>query len=340
MGDPVHFWYEFGSTYSYLSVMRIEAVADAAGAELVWRPFLLGPIFAEQGWNDSPFNIYPNKGRYMWRDLERLCEEQGLGFKRPSVFPRNGLRAARIAYIAGGEGWCGEFTRAVFFANFAEDREISEAGVLAEILSDLGRDAAAVTEASTEFLNNEFSNWNFVANLPDIPGVLEAITEGTGMPGYTEAVATEFPDTNWAHYATMFDGGLGGQTGFYNIMLVGNPLLALDWWDASCVFGETALSQSEDTFGVVPSNYRYYFGTGSRHTMWGNDKVYDDTTGSVPTIVDWVNAMLASGPDGRDEDWTNVLCTNCGLLLEDDPSPEPLAPPFEQQGGDVVIVCE
>jgi hypothetical protein len=74
--------------------------------------------------------------------------------------------------------------------------------------------------------------------------------------------------------------------------------------------------------------------------MWGNDKVYDDTTGSVPTIVDWVNAMLASGPDGRDEDWTNVLCTNCGLLLEDDPSPEPLAPPFEQQGGDVVIVCE
>jgi hypothetical protein len=193
---------------------------------------------------------------------------------------------------------------------------------------------------TTEFLNNEFSNWNFVANLPDIPGALEAITEGTGMPAYTEAVATEFPDTNWAHYATMFDGGLGGQTGFYNIMLVGNPLLALDWWDASCVFGETALSQSEDTFGVVPSNYRYYFGTGSRHTMWGNDKVYDDTTGSVPTIVDWVNAMLASGPDGRDEDWTNVLCTNCGLLLEDDPSPEPLAPPFEQQGGDVVIVCE
>jgi hypothetical protein len=74
--------------------------------------------------------------------------------------------------------------------------------------------------------------------------------------------------------------------------------------------------------------------------MWGNDKVYDDTTGSVPTIVDWVNAMLASGRDGRDEDWTNVLCTNCGLLLEDDPRPDPLTPPFVQQGEDVVIVCE
>jgi hypothetical protein len=193
---------------------------------------------------------------------------------------------------------------------------------------------------TTEFLTDEFSNWNFVANLPDIPGVLESITEGDGMPGYTEAVATEFPDTNWAHYSTMYDGGGAGQTGFFNVMLTGSPLGAVTWWDASCVFGETALSQSENTFGVVPSNYRYYFGTGSRHTMWGNNKVYDDTTGAVPTVVDWVNAMLASGPDGRDEDWTNVLCENCGLLLEGDPRPEPLQPPFEQPGEDVVIVCE
>ena len=155
MKDPVHFWYEFASTYSYLSAMRIEAVADAAGAQLVWRPFLLGPIFAEQGWNDSPFNIYPTKGRYMWRDLERLCDEYALDFRRPSVFPRNGLRAARIACLAADEGWCAELTRAVFVANFAEDREISDTGVLAEILTDLGRDSATVIEASDAPTNKE-----------------------------------------------------------------------------------------------------------------------------------------------------------------------------------------
>ncbi|MGB8331627.1 MAG: pectin acetylesterase-family hydrolase [Polyangiales bacterium] len=193
---------------------------------------------------------------------------------------------------------------------------------------------------TTDFLQNEFANWNFVANLPDIPGVLEAITTGDGMPAYTEAVATEFPDTNWAHYATMFDGGSGGQTGFYNVMLLGSPLGALSWWDASCAFGDAALAQSMSTFSAVPSNYRYYFGTGSRHTMWGNNKVYGDTTGGVPTIVDWVGAMLASGPNGRDENWTNVLCDNCGLLLDGDPRPNPLQAPFEQQGEDVVIVCE
>jgi hypothetical protein len=194
---------------------------------------------------------------------------------------------------------------------------------------------------TTDFLQNEFSNWNFVANLPDIPGVEEAITTGTGMPAYTEAVATYFPDTNWAHYSTMFDGGGGGQTGFYNLMLNdGNPLASVTWWNASCAFGETALAQSETTFDAVPSNYRYYFGTGSRHTMWGNDKVYDDITGAVPPVVDWIESMLASGPEGRDENWSNVLCENCGLLLEGDPRPNPLEAPFEEQAPDVVIVCE
>jgi len=69
----VEFWYEFGSTYTYLSAYRIEDLAHAAGVSASWRPFLLAPIFKEQGWNDSPFNVYPAKGRYMWRDVERLC---------------------------------------------------------------------------------------------------------------------------------------------------------------------------------------------------------------------------------------------------------------------------
>ena len=57
------FWYEFASSYSYLSAMRIDAAAQAAGVEVVWQPFLLGPIFKAQGWTSSPFNLYPAKGR-------------------------------------------------------------------------------------------------------------------------------------------------------------------------------------------------------------------------------------------------------------------------------------
>jgi len=141
---PLELWYEFASTYSYLSVMRIEKVAAAAKLEVAWRPFLLGPIFRAQGWNDSPFNLYEAKGRYMWRDLERLAAGYGLPFRRPSVFPRNGLSAARIALLAEPEGWCPDWTRAVFSAEFAQDRDIADPAVLSGLLETLGQDPGAV----------------------------------------------------------------------------------------------------------------------------------------------------------------------------------------------------
>ncbi|MFZ2144194.1 MAG: DsbA family protein, partial [Xanthobacteraceae bacterium] len=76
MTPPVlNFWFEFASTYSYPAMMRITSLADAAGIALKFRPFLLGPVFKAQGWETSPFNLYVSKGRNMWRDLERLCEE-------------------------------------------------------------------------------------------------------------------------------------------------------------------------------------------------------------------------------------------------------------------------
>jgi len=138
----LEFWFEFASTYSYPAAMRVEAAARAAGVALVWRPFLLGPIFAAQGWNDSPFNLYPAKGRYMWRDLARICAAQGIPFRRPSVFPRNGLRAARVACRFAAEPWLPAFVRAVYTANFAEDRDISDRGVIGELLAALGQPAA------------------------------------------------------------------------------------------------------------------------------------------------------------------------------------------------------
>ena len=66
------FYLEFASTYSYPAAMRLGVLAQAAGVAVRWLPFLLGPIFKAQGWDNSPFNIYPAKGRYMWRDVERI----------------------------------------------------------------------------------------------------------------------------------------------------------------------------------------------------------------------------------------------------------------------------
>lgn len=143
------FWYEFASTYSYPAAMRIEAAAKVAGVDVRWRPFLLGPIFKAYGWNDSPFNIFAAKGRYMWRDLERICEEASIPLRLPPVrFPQNGLKAARLALVGEAEGWTPAFTRAMFAANYAEQRDISDDGTLRAILDGLDVDVEAAIAAS------------------------------------------------------------------------------------------------------------------------------------------------------------------------------------------------
>lgn len=151
------FWFEFASTYSYLSAARIEDPAAAAGVPVSWEPFLLGPIFARQGWDDSPFNIYPAKGRYMWRDLERRCAKYGIPFRKPSRFPRNGLLAARVACLAKATyaPWLAEFVRAVYHANFAEDREIGDAAEIRAILDSLGQPGAELVEQARSPENKE-----------------------------------------------------------------------------------------------------------------------------------------------------------------------------------------
>jgi 2-hydroxychromene-2-carboxylate isomerase len=144
MSASMEFWFEFASTYSYLAASRIEQLASAAGVVIVWRPFLLGPVFKTQGWNDSPFNVYPAKGRYMWRDMERLCERYGLPLRRPTQFPRNSLLAARITTAGADAGWVPAFVRSVYRANFGDDRDIADRAVLETLLRDVGTDAAAV----------------------------------------------------------------------------------------------------------------------------------------------------------------------------------------------------
>jgi 2-hydroxychromene-2-carboxylate isomerase len=139
------FWYEFASTYSYLAAMRCQALAEAAGVDLRWRPFLLGPIFFAQGWKDSPFNLYPVKGRDMLRDMERICQRRGLEFQPPAIFPQNSLLAARLA-LAVPDQLRPDFTRAVYQAEFGQGRVISDEGLLGEILARLGLSAAEMFE--------------------------------------------------------------------------------------------------------------------------------------------------------------------------------------------------
>ena len=150
MKPSLTFWYEFASTYSWLAAERIETLVAHAGVDVTWRPFLLGPIFAAQGLTSSPFNLFPAKGRNMWRDMERQCADMNLPpIVRPEPFPQNSLLAARVATALPSPARP-PFSRAVYRAQFTQGRSIADRSVLAEILLDAGltTDALAAAEAA------------------------------------------------------------------------------------------------------------------------------------------------------------------------------------------------
>ncbi|MBX9926337.1 MAG: 2-hydroxychromene-2-carboxylate isomerase [Hyphomicrobiaceae bacterium] len=132
----IEFWFDFASTYSYLSAMRLPEAAKARGVDVVWRPFLLGPIFKSNGWSSSPFNVFPAKGRYMVRDIERIAASRGLTFQLPDPFPQNSLMAARTALaIPADDQGRARFARAVFEAQFSQRADISSRDVIARCLA-------------------------------------------------------------------------------------------------------------------------------------------------------------------------------------------------------------
>ena len=133
-------WIEFASTYSYLTVLRAETFLKKEEIDFEWSPFLLGPIFKNKGWSTSPFLLDPIKGNYMWRDVERRALLQNLPFKKPKLFPANGLRAARIMTAALGQHWCGHFAKEVFSAQFERGLDISADDTLIEALNNCGVD--------------------------------------------------------------------------------------------------------------------------------------------------------------------------------------------------------
>jgi len=134
----IEFWFEFGSNYSYLSVMRIEALAASKGVPIRWRPFLLGAIFKSFGWTSSPFVLQKAKGEYVWHDMLRQCRKYDLPWVKPSVFPRISLLSMRVAMVGAEEPWIGDYCKQIMLMNFARDREIDTPEAVSEVLQQLG----------------------------------------------------------------------------------------------------------------------------------------------------------------------------------------------------------
>jgi len=143
----VDFWYSIGSTYSYLTVMRLPALAQSTGLAFRWRPFNVRHIMVEQ--NNVPFKGKPVKAAYMWRDIERRAGRYGLSPSLPAPYPLAELvRANLVATLGAEEGWAEAYTFATYRRWFEAGQPPGEEPNLSASLSDIGQDPARVLDTA------------------------------------------------------------------------------------------------------------------------------------------------------------------------------------------------
>src|ERR1700739_1116118 len=128
MERNIEFFWDAASPYTYLASTQIEALAQRAGATVVWKPFLLGKVFEATG-NRAPAMI-PAKGKHLFQDVQRWAQHYGVPVGFPKVFPVNSVAALRCGIAAAGQGKGAEFAKAVMRAYWAEGQDISQPEVL------------------------------------------------------------------------------------------------------------------------------------------------------------------------------------------------------------------
>ena len=144
MSSPIDFWFSIGSTYSYLSVMRIEEFARQNGLNFRWRPFDVRALMVEM--NNIPFANKPAKARYMWRDVERRAGIYSIPWSGIPPYPIRHLSFVnRIALIGAKEGWCAEYVKAAYRHWFGEGEDPSIEPNLSDALREIGQKPDEVT---------------------------------------------------------------------------------------------------------------------------------------------------------------------------------------------------
>jgi 2-hydroxychromene-2-carboxylate isomerase len=144
----LEFFFDCGSPWTYLAFHKLEELAAEAGAELVWRPILVGGVFNEvnSAVYEQRAHPVPAKARYHAKDLQDWARLYGLRIGWPAVFPVNSVKAMRGCLAAGERGRLPQWARAVFEAYWGELADISQDAVLEGVAKRAGLDPAAVLE--------------------------------------------------------------------------------------------------------------------------------------------------------------------------------------------------
>jgi 2-hydroxychromene-2-carboxylate isomerase len=141
----IEFFFDCSSPWTYLAFHNILKLAPQFDVAIAWRAILVGGIF-----NTINPSVYqsrqrpvPAKARYAQKDLADWARVAGLKIIRPTIFPVNSVKAMRGCILQEPEGRLIAFARAVFEAYWADDRDIADDAVLADICRKIGSDPQA-----------------------------------------------------------------------------------------------------------------------------------------------------------------------------------------------------
>jgi 2-hydroxychromene-2-carboxylate isomerase len=146
--QPIDFWFSVGSTYSFLTVMRLARIEEETGVPFDWRPFSVRAIMIEM--DNIPFKSKPIKSRYMWRDIERRAATYGLNAALPAPYPLEQFDLAnRVAVLGRREGWCRDYVVATYRRWFGDGQPAGSEPNLTESLVEIGQRPERVIEMAS-----------------------------------------------------------------------------------------------------------------------------------------------------------------------------------------------
>lgn len=171
------FFFDFSSPYAYLAATQVDALAARTGAEVVWRPFLLGALFQAIGTPMVPVSTFSEpKQRYIFRDLERFAKLYGAPFSFPSQFPMNTLNPLRLSLAAGKDA--PTLNLAIFRAYWAEGRDISSVDELRKICDEVGLPPSLVEKTQEPAIKDALRRATDDAVTLGLPGAPSFVVDG------------------------------------------------------------------------------------------------------------------------------------------------------------------
>lgn len=146
----IEFFYDVSSPWTYLAFVNIQPLAKEEGAEIVYKPFLVGGVFNSVNPTMYRMRENPVPARDAWtkKDMQDWARLAGIAIKfPPSVFPVNAVKSLRALLWAEEQGRQLPLAKALFELYWGEDKDISQDDVLTEAAQRAGLDAGRMLQA-------------------------------------------------------------------------------------------------------------------------------------------------------------------------------------------------